>query len=125
MLSDFPADYSIDCDADVSARAVSSNSKPEPDVLLLAAAAGVGIGFVGVGAGGAEEAEGDAVWLVEGCATPPGVGAVACDAVGIGGTGVAAGCDIGADCVAYDADGVDIAVGPDVDCCDGMEGACD
>ena len=42
MLSDFPADYSIDCDAGVSARAVSSNSKPDPDVLLLAVA-GVGI----------------------------------------------------------------------------------
>ena len=42
MLSDFPADYSIDCDAGVSARSVSSNSKPDPDVLLLAVA-GVGI----------------------------------------------------------------------------------
>ncbi len=127
MLSDFPADYSIDCDAGVSARAVSSNSKPEPDVLLLAAAAGVGIGFVGVGAGGAEEAEsgsaaakGGVVWFVTGCFVllPPCAGVAVCGAIG-----AVVRCDIGVDCTVYDGD-VDVVVGADVGCCGGMGDVC-
>lgn len=121
MLSDFPADYSIDCDAGVSARAVSSNSKPDPDVLLLAVAG------VGICAGGAEEAEsggaaakGGVVWFVAGCFVllPPCAGVAVCGAIG-----AVVRCDIGVDCTVYDGD-VDVVVGADVGCCGGMGDVC-